>query len=233
MNARFVSAFNSFVEQVKQEYTTKGILFFGSAQQGKESVFSDLDFYIVVEGEEGWNFKKIINEVPIEAYFLPQCQWQKQINESPHVLRSFATGDIIYDIDLCLNELVAYSKNKYDQGPDELTELQKSNWRITLTELCSDLEGEIHPSANNRIFSGWAVVKALESYCALNRIWSDKTEKLVHQLSKLDSDIESLLTKYNDSPSPLNAKMLVEYVLKQNGGPITEYEGPRIKYKNI
>ena len=220
------------MNQIKLEQSTKGILFFGSAQQGKESPCSDLDFYIVAESDEGWNYKKFICGVPVEAYFLPKNQWQKLIDESPHVLKSFATGTIVYDTNFSLQELVAYAKNKYEQGPDELSDLQKANWRITLTEICLDLEGQLQSGVVNHIFSGWALSKALEGYCALPRVGPDKTEKLVGQCSALDSEIENLIKQYNDNPSTLNAKNLVEYILNKHGGPITEYTGPRIKYRN-
>lgn len=203
-----------------------------SGQQGKESPGSDLDFHIVVDSDEGWNYKKFINGVPVEAYFLPQNQWRKLIDESPHVPTSFATGTIVYDTDSCLHELSAYARKKYDEGPAELSDLQKANWRITLTEICLDLEGQLLSGAENPIFSGWAISKALEGYCALARVWTDKTEKLVERLAALDSEMKKLIEQYKDHPSTLHAKKLVEHILDQHGGPITEYEGPRIKYGN-
>jgi predicted nucleotidyltransferase len=232
MNAKFQEVFDSFVQQVKLEPSTKGILFFGSAQQGKESPSSDLDFNIVVDSDEGWNFKRLIHGVPVEAYFLPKDQWRKLLDESPHVLKSFATGTIVYDTDSCLRELAAYAKKKYDEGPEELSDLQKANWRITLTEICRDLEGQLQSGAENPIFSGWAISKALEGYCALARVWADKTEKLVERWSAMDSQMKKLIEQYNDNPSTEHAKKLVEHILDKHGGPITEYEGPRIKYRN-
>lgn len=92
MNTRFEEAFNLFVNEMKQDISVHGILFFGSAQRNEEKKTSDLDFYIIVDGDEGWNYKKFYNGVPVEAYFYPLQQWLKGIKENHHIMNAFATG---------------------------------------------------------------------------------------------------------------------------------------------
>jgi len=68
MDKKFQEAFDCFVNEVKIEDAVEGILFFGSVQQGRGRS-SDLDFYVIVSGEEGWNYKKYIKGILVEAYF--------------------------------------------------------------------------------------------------------------------------------------------------------------------
>jgi len=72
---------------------------------------------------------------------------------------SFATGTNILDSNGQLEELINQAKAIYSQGPAELNQVQRANWRITLTELLADLEGLQEDSRKACIFTGWALTR--------------------------------------------------------------------------
>lgn len=109
---------------------------------------------------------------------------------------SFATGLSVFDADGRLGELVNQAKVNYNQGPEQLTRLQKANWRITLTENLSDLDGLQREQIGASIFAGWAITRALEGYCALNRLWAMKQEKLVSEVSSKDEELGRFINGY-------------------------------------
>lgn len=230
MNAKFQEAYDYFLKEITQDEAVVGVLFFGSVQQGSEKDSSDLDFYIILNGEEGWNYKKYRKGILVEAYFYPAKYWEKTIQESHQAMIAFATGTNVYDSNGYVEGLINKAKTVYNQGPEELNPIQKANWRITLTELLSDLEGLQNETRNGAIHYGWSITRALEGYCTLNRIWPMKQEKLVNNLSLQDKELESYLEKYEHVSTLDHAKMIIEYILNRHGGRIDEYEGPRMKF---
>lgn len=220
MNGKFLEAYNAFIKEVSQDEAVLGLLFFGSIQQGQGKHSSDLDFYAIVEGNEGWNYKKFVKDVLVEAYFFPRKQWEVAIEESPHVMIAFATGTNVIDVDGHLEQLINKAKKYYRDGPEELTPRQKTNWRITLTELLSDLDGIEERNKHSGIFLGSAIMKALEGYCALNRIWTVKQEDLASYLSGQDAELAGYLNVYEQNSSVENAKIILSYILNRHGGRV-------------
>ncbi|MDR6555501.1 hypothetical protein [Paenibacillus qinlingensis] len=227
MNTRYEEAFHMFVDEAKLDGNVQGILFFGSAQRGQENETSDLDFYVIVAEDIGWNFKKYYNNVLIEAYYYPLKLWKKLIYESANIMHAFASGAIVYSISSEISELIELAISRYNKGPEQLTPIQKNNWRIELTELLLDIEGRMDSETNNIIWGGWSIIKVLEGYCALNRIWLVKPSNLEKWVSEQDKDMKLLLELYKFQPDLINLKSIIECVLIKHGGRILEYEGPK------
>jgi hypothetical protein len=217
-----------FLNETKKDSNVQGILFFGSAQRNQEKETSDLDFYLIIAGDMGWSSKKYYKDVPVEAYFYPYKLWRKLVCESVNVMHAFASGTAIYSVGSELSELIKLAKRQYDKGPEVLTSIQRNNWRIELTELFLDIEGQID-SSTSHIFGGWSIIRALEGYCALNRIWLVKPSKIEEWVSEHDTEIKFLLKQYRLQPDLINLKNIIEYILTGHNGRILEYEGPREK----
>lgn len=206
-----------------------GVLFFGSVQQGHGTDSSDLDFYIVVQGNEGWNNKKYYEGVLVEAYYYPAAYWEKAIAESQPVMFAFATGSKAWDSQGHLEQLMDKARTIYSRGPEPLSDLQINNWRITLTELLSDMEGMSTAARGSKIGAASLITRALEGYCALNKIWLTKQEKLAESVSQRDRTLGSLLHEYEEHGNLQQARNIIQYVLNRHGGRMDEYEGPRMK----
>lgn len=140
---------------------------------------------------------------------------------------AFAWGTIIFDTNDMLKKIKEMAQAIYNEGPKPLSTIEKANWRITLTELLADLNG-LHASKDHGIFLGWTVMKALEGYCELTPLWPSKPEKLVAKLKKYDPNLAVYIDKFENKPEIQSARAIIQYVLDQHGGPIKEYEGPRI-----
>lgn len=227
LNAKFEEAYHLFVNETKQNSNVLGILFFGSAQRDQEKETSDLDFYIIVTGDMGWNFKKYYKDVSVEAYFYPDKFWGKLVHESVHVMHAFASGTAIYSVGSELSDLIEKAIKQYNKGPEPLTPIQRNNWRIELTESLLDIEGQIESKTSNPIFSGWSIIRALEGYCALNGIWLVKPSKIEEWASEHDREIKFLLNQYRLLPNLINLKNIIEYILTKHEGRLLEYDGPR------
>jgi len=69
----------------------------------------------------------------------------------------------------------------------------------------------------------------MEAYCALNRIWPTKQEKLADHLSRLDAQLDRFIEQYENDSSVDNARTIIEYIVNKHGGRMNEYGGPRMK----
>lgn len=225
MNVRFKKAFDIFIKEIIRDASVTGILFFGSVQRNEATDSSDLDFYIIVDGEEGWNYKRNIKGIPVEAYFFPEHFWRRLIKENVQVMIAFATGSVIHDSKSLTKSLVDMANDIYHKGPKALSSIKKANWRITLTELISDIEGL---EGNGFVFLGWAITKALEGYCELNQLWPIKPDNLVPYVLSKDNELGELIDQFCSNPSKSTATGIIHYILTKHDGPIKEYEGPRM-----
>jgi hypothetical protein len=134
-------------------------------------------------------------------------------------MHAFASGVAIYSVGSELSELIELAKRQYDKGPEALTSIQRNNWRIELTELLLDIEGQID-SSTSHILGGWSIIRALEGYCALNRIWLVKPLKIEEWVSEHDTEIKFLLKQYRLLPKLINLKNIIEYILTEHNGRI-------------
>lgn len=230
LEEKFRQAYHSIISELSQREDVTGILFFGSVQKGTESPSSDLDLYVVVDGNESWNYKKKMSQVPVEVYFFPASYWQKALEDSHHVMIAFATGSIILDRKHELKHLVELAKQRYTIGPPELSQLEINNLRIQLTELASDVEGVKPDTVEEMMLIGIAFSQALEAYCAFHKIWPSKPGKLQESMLKSDVTLRKIVTEMEEKTNHKEVIIrFIDYVLKDKGGRLEEYEGPRFK----
>ena len=170
---------------------------------------SDIDIYVIVSGDECWNFKKYFSGVITEIYFCPAREWKRNMeNGHATTLRAFSSGTVLFENDKEVSELIELGKQLWEKGPKPLTQLQIGNSRIKLTEYIQDIEGLPADSYQNKLLYGMVVPLALDAYCPLNQKWPEKTEKLIDCIGKYDTKLYQMALAFMRRKNLIPGKLL-------------------------
>jgi predicted nucleotidyltransferase len=229
-----IGSFRKVLEKVVSELAAmkevESILFFGSVQQGQPTVASDLDLFVIVDGNETWNYKRIVDHVEVEVYFLPARLCKINIEKGDAIfVRAFSSGSPLLDKNGDLALLSELAKKVYQDGPKPLDSLQKSNIRIRLSEFIRDLEGLNPETPEAKMLSSILVISSIEAYYQINQIWPVKQSKMIRDLSIYNPQLGQKISRfYLFDMTPDLAMEICDDVLRSVGGRIREYQGPRV-----
>ncbi|MBP1994446.1 nucleotidyltransferase domain-containing protein [Paenibacillus eucommiae] len=231
MYTNFRDALELVTTELKATPEVKGILFFGSVQLGDPTHTSDLDLFAIVEGCETWNFRRLVEGIEVEVYFLPADLCHQNLeNGNITFVKAFATGAALLDLNGKLAELAAFAKQIYDMGPSPLNLLEQGNWRIRLSDLIRDLEGISPEAPESHLLAPMLVTLSLEAYCAFHRLWTEKHSRLIKYVFNHNPQFGQSVIQFFKSPvfQPDQAISIADNVLEPFGGRLLEYEGPHI-----
>ncbi|WP_199615100.1 nucleotidyltransferase domain-containing protein [Paenibacillus alkalitolerans] len=231
MNDDYKDALEIVVAELKSMPEVTCILFFGSVQQGDSTPSSDIDLFAIVEGNESWNYRRIVKGIEVEVYFLPEqlCRTSLE-NRNSIFVKAFSTGTALLDWNGKICELSALAKQLYDAGPVPPDSLKQNNWRIRLSDLIRDLEGSPPDSPESRMLASSLVSLSLEAYCYFQGLWSEKQSRLIKHISIHNPDLGQEVIRFYTTPAPHpnQAISIADYVLEPVGGRLLEYDGPRV-----
>jgi len=220
------------ISELKAMSEVKSILFFGSVQQGNPTPTSDIDLFAIVEGDETWNYRRIINGIEVEVYFLPYRLCIANLeNGDVTFIKAFSTGTPLLDENDYMTKLSERAKQLYAIGPKPLDLLHQNNIRIRLSDLIKDLEGLPSNTPESRMLASSLVSLSLDAYCKINQVWSEKSSRLIRCISTHNPKLGEEVTQFFMSLelNPTQAISIADSVLEFVGGRLLEYEGPRIQ----
>ncbi|HYF95058.1 MAG TPA: nucleotidyltransferase domain-containing protein [Symbiobacteriaceae bacterium] len=221
---RFQSALDMAVDELQAAEGVEGILFFGSALAGTAGPTSDLDLYVIRQGERYSSHISLRRYagVEVEVHFAPQAFWQEKLEQGNVViLHGFATGQALLDRTGAVAELGTLARRKLEDGPPAPTAAEVDRWRYRLTDLDKDLEDVAGQPADERLLGALLVQQCLEAFCALNRLWGDKPKRLIAYVERHDPELGRMArTFFAGGMDRHLAHTLVDRVLAPHGGRI-------------
>jgi predicted nucleotidyltransferase len=228
MPGRFQPALEMALEELQAQPEVEGILFFGSALTGTAGPTSDIDLYVVISGAGAQPQISMRRYAGVEAevHLAPRSFWQEQIEQLNRViLHNFATGQSLLDRSGTVAELGIMARQKIEAGPPALTPFEVDRWRYRLTDLAGDLEDVAGQPADERLLGAMLVTRALEAYCALNRLWGEKPKRLLTYVERHDPELGRMArTFFAGAMDRHLAQSVVDRVLAPHGGRMGAWE---------
>lgn len=112
MKDPFATALRDAVTYIDAKLQPIGIIGAGSVLRGEGDATSDLDLYVVFNGDYRQIEHKFFNDVPVQFFCNPPqrvsryfVDERRQLNNGPTTAHMFASGIVILDRDLCIEQL--------------------------------------------------------------------------------------------------------------------------------
>jgi len=211
---------------VELERTPRALaaLFFGSAQRGRLEAHSDLDFYVLVDGDERWREGRMRDDLPLELSFSPARYLAQRLREhSPVVAHALATGEILFDRTGELAALVSEARRLWAAGPPPASDAERLRWRFRLTDLFHDLCDLGSDGPDAAAVAALLVQRAVEAACACRGTWLPPRKQMVEALHRDQPELAPLVERYYTAPGVAAALSVGEHVLDDLGGLLVEY----------
>lgn len=149
-----------------------GALFFGSAQRGENTAWSDLDLYVLHNGEEKWSEGRRARGYLVELSFSPiRCMRQHLVSNNAAVTHAFATRSILLDRTGEVASLVEEARRRWVDGPPPADSADRLRWQFRLTDSIFDLRDLAADDPDTRAIASVLVQQAIEAACACAGRW--------------------------------------------------------------
>lgn len=190
----------------------------GSVIQGRGDPLSDLDLWVVVDGEHRQRIQVRFNGVPCELFFNPQARIASYFEEEARDGRASSIGltldgEVLYDphgVAKVLREQAAKVRQAGPQVPDEAVVLRKYGIVDALDNARDTSETDALMST---LLCAEAVKASLRLAYVLGGTWTPRDKDLAKHLSAVNPQSVQPLVRYGEDPSVDHAAAVVESIL--------------------
>lgn len=221
---------------MKDEFGTKltGILWTGSRAYGEARQNSDWDFFVI--HDELWRQRRLISvgDAAIELFINPADQIYREFADGESsTIGMFARGQIIYDRDQQMADLVEEARRLWQGTPAPWTKEEQDQWRYDMLDYLQDIEDMLaeDPDAATYLM-GLAMKKVVEGYYRVHGLWEPKGKYLLTDLARRHPEVafrcrmvisgrQSLTGRYQA------LRQLAEAVQKPLGGYLDTWQTER------
>lgn len=112
LEEKYSLALREIIQFVEKRFSPiLGMIAAGSIMRGQGDQYSDIDFYLIIEGNYRQLIHKYFNGVPVQIFVNPPQRIEKyladeprRVDGGPSTAHMFATGFIVYDNDPCIEQ---------------------------------------------------------------------------------------------------------------------------------
>jgi hypothetical protein len=199
-----------------------GFVLAGSVAQGTSDEFSDLDFYVVTNGNQRWRLCWMLENVPVEVFFNPFSFLQTRIENDAAALHMLATGIVILDHPE-LRILREKARVILNQSPEACSqnelEFDKFNTMECVFETRSVFNQAAYP-----YFVPQALVFILKAIYRKNQWWEVKPKLLLSDLQTRAPELARLVDTILNGSTREKIQQTLETLAKEIIDPLTQIE---------
>jgi hypothetical protein len=166
-------AFNKILEQPD----VIGFVLAGSVAQGTSDEHSDLDFYVVTDGNQRWRGCWILEGTPVEYFFNPYWFLQTRIEHDAAALHMLATGIVMLEHPE-LTKLQRQARELLAQPPSAKPENELEFDRFNAMEYVFETRSVLG-TRNHAYFLPKALEFMLTAIYRKNRWWEVKAKQML------------------------------------------------------
>ncbi len=210
------------VQKILEEPDVLGFVLAGSVAQGTHDEHSDLDFYVVTNGNERWRGCWMLENVPVEYFFNPYWFLQTRIENDAAALHMLATGLVMLShpelekLQLQAREILAQPPKARNQT--EL-EFDRFNTMECVFETRSVLEKDSYP-----YFVPQALVFMLKAIYHKNRWWEVKPKQILADLKSRAPELAKLVNTILNGTTRAEIQNALEILALEIINPLEQIE---------
>lgn len=222
--ARLAATVPAALRRIRETPGLLGVLWCGSAARGEANAHSDLDFHVLVEGDERWRANYVVEGVPVEVFHNPARKVRAMFAAAQgDTITMFAEGRVLLPHPE-LDALVAEARALHAAGPAPRALTGQERFRLIEEVMdaraLADAGDPLHVLVACR-----AAELALEGLFGLRGWWRVKPQRWLPTLQERDPaaahDLRTLLT----TPDAGARQSVLEALVVRVTGDLTYQEG--------
>jgi hypothetical protein len=210
------------IKRILEQPDVIGFVLAGSVAQGTSDEFSDLDFYVLTNGNQRWRLCWMLEGVPVEVFFNPFEYLQKRIENDVAALHMLATGIMILEHPE-LEKLQGQARELLAEPPKACTqnelEFDRFNTMECVFETRSVLERDSYP-----YFVPQALVFILKAIYRKHRWWEVKPKHLLTDLKSRAPQLAALANRILNGTTRAEIQEALETLAKEIINPLEQIE---------
>jgi hypothetical protein len=210
------------VQKILEQPDVIGFVLAGSVAQGTGDKFSDLDFYVVTNGNQRWRLCWMIENTPVEVFFNPFSFLQTRLEHDAAALHMLATGIPILEHQE-LEKLQLVARSILNQPPKACTqnelEFDRFNTMECVFETRSVLEKDSYP-----YFVPQALVFIIKAIYRKNRWWEVKPKHILTDLKSRAPQLAALTDRILNGTTRAEIQTALETLATEIIDPLTQIE---------
>jgi predicted nucleotidyltransferase len=219
---RFQNAARLAVQKILEQPDVIGFVLAGSVAQGTSDEHSDLDFYVITNGNERWRLCWMLENVPVEVFFNPFTFLQTRIEHDAAALQMLATGIPILEHPE-LRILQEKARGILTQPPKVCTqnelEFDRFNTMEYVFETRSVFDKDSYP-----YFVPQALVFMIKAIYRKNRWWDVKPKHILTDLQSRAPELAALANTILNSSTRAEIQTALETLAKEIINPLEQIE---------
>ena len=222
--ARLAATVPAALRRIRETPGLLGVLWCGSAARGEANAHSDLDFHVLVEGDERWRANYVVDGLPVEVFHNPARKVRAMFAAAQgDTITMFAEGRVLLPHPE-LDALVAEARALHAAGPAPRALTGQERFRLIEEVMdaraLADAGDPLHVLVACR-----AAELALEGLFGLRGWWRVKPQRWLPTLQERDPaaahDLRTLLT----TPDAGARQSVLEALVVRVTGDLTYQEG--------
>lgn len=225
---RIELAIQFYLQRLQTNKHNIGAILTGSYVHGHFDRHSDIDIYVILHPDCDFRERgnTWINGVEIEYFKNPPHQIRSyfRTEKSPHTAHMLAKGQVLFNKDPVVSQLIEEAKVIWDTPPPPMNEVQVEFGKYGLDDKTKDLKDALL----NQNFLGTQLIRAalinhcIDLFFQFRRIRRYKDKGLQEQLQEYDPDFLQLVKKsFKEKTEPDSIFELVHYTEQLLGGKRT------------
>jgi predicted nucleotidyltransferase len=209
-------------QKILEQPDVIGFVLAGSVAQGTSDGFSDLDFYVITNGNQRWRLCWMLEKVPVEVFFNPFSFLQTRIENDAAALHMLATGIVILEhpelriLKLRASEILAQPPKAL--STDELR-FDQFNTMECVFETRSVFDKDSYP-----YFVPQALVFIIKAIYRKNRWWDVKPKYVLADLKSRAPELARLADTILNGSTRAEIQTTLETLAKEIINPLTQIE---------
>lgn len=211
-----------FIEPYKRKKNVVGIVLSGSYAYGEPKKNSDIDIHIILEDSSyrmrsntwrgGYEIEYFINPInQIEQYFKDEVE-----NKSTSEMLSY--GEILYEKDSRLRELITKAKKNLNKKVPKLRKKDVNEFRYSLDDIQKDIDDVQKDKASRKLLEQKAIETCIKAFFGLKQKPVPKKKYLLETVRNLDKKFYLNLKDSLEKETTKSTIKLINHVETLLGG---------------
>ncbi|MHA0041748.1 hypothetical protein [Deinococcus sp. PEB2-63] len=222
--ARLEAALPAALDRLRATPGAYAALWCGSAARGEGNAHSDLDFHVLVSGDERWRANYVVEGVPVEAFHNPLRKVRAMFAAGQgDTITMYAEGRPVWphpDLDA----LIAEARALHDAGPEARPLGQQARFRL-VEEVMDARALAAAGDPLHVLVACRAAALAVEALFGARGWWAVKPQRWLSTLQERDPDAAHDLRTVLTAPDAWARQQALEALTVRVTGDLTYHEG--------
>lgn len=217
--ARLEAALPAAIERLRQTPGLLGALWCGSASRGEAQEGSDLDFHVLVSGDERWRNNFVLAGVPVEVFHNPARKVRAMFeNNDGDTIAMFAEGKVVIPHPE-LEKLILEARERWQAGPPAQPPTDFE--RFAVLESVMDTRAQVHEPIHVALVMFFLVRQVIPLLYRSRGWWEIQEKYWLRDLQSRAPDLAADLRTALSTPHPAQRQAAFEALALRLTGDFT------------